>query len=129
MLSFINHSVKSHILKFMFSKEATKIDEIFIVDLTLCSKCQIDRADFVNFCGLLGKLKLWINKLSFRVHLNPMTFFWRSKLLSSYILRRPQNFVKSPPIICLMFWQSNNWWRFRKILWPSQNIWTLHPKN
>ena len=21
--------------------------------------------------------------------------------------------------------QSNNWWRFRRILWPSQNIWTL----
>ena len=28
-------------LKFMFSK-ATKIDEIFTVNLTLCSKCQID---------------------------------------------------------------------------------------
>ena len=24
-----------------------------------------------------------------------------------------------------MYFQSNNWWRFRKILWPSQNIWTL----
>ena len=24
-----------------------------------------------------------------------------------------------------MYCQSNNWWRFRKILWPSQNIWTL----
>ena len=26
--------------KFMFSQKATKIDEIFTVDLTLCSKCQ-----------------------------------------------------------------------------------------
>ena len=42
-----------------------------------------------------------------------------------HILRRPQNFVKSPPIIYPMYCQSNNWWRFRKILWPSQNIWTL----
>ena len=29
----------------------------------------------------------------------------------------------------LFDWQyihrTNNWWRFRKILWPSQNIWTL----
>ena len=25
-----------------------------------------------------------------------------------------------------MYYQSNNWWRFRKILWPSQNIWTLN---
>ena len=24
-----------------------------------------------------------------------------------------------------MYCQSNNWWRFRKILWPSQNIWNL----
>ena len=45
-------------LKFMFSKKATKIDEIFIVDLTLCSKCQIDGEDFVNFYGLLRKHEL-----------------------------------------------------------------------
>ena len=41
------------------------------------------------------------------------------------ILRRPQNFAKSPPIICLIYCQSNNWWRFRKILWHFQNIWIL----
>ena len=29
----------------MFSTKATKIDEIFTVDLTLCSKCQIDGED------------------------------------------------------------------------------------
>ena len=45
-------------LKFMFSKKATKIDKIFPVDLTLCSKCQMDSEDFVNFCGLLGKYEL-----------------------------------------------------------------------
>ena len=38
----------------MFSKKATKVDEIFTVDLTLCRKCQIDGKDFVNFCGLHG---------------------------------------------------------------------------
>ena len=42
----------------MFSKKATKIDEIFIVDLTICSKCQIEGEDFVNFCGFLRKYKL-----------------------------------------------------------------------
>ena len=47
-------------LKFMFSKKATKIDKIFTVDLTLCSKCQIDGEDFVNFCGLLRKHELYI---------------------------------------------------------------------
>ena len=29
-------------LKFVFSKKATKIDKIFTVDMTLCSKCQIN---------------------------------------------------------------------------------------
>ena len=43
----------------MFSKKATKIEEIFTVDLTLCSKCQIDGEDFVNFCGLLRKHELY----------------------------------------------------------------------
>ena len=46
------------LLKFMFSKKATKFDKIFTVDLTLCSKCQIDSEDFVNFCGLLRKHEL-----------------------------------------------------------------------
>ena len=46
-------------LKFMFSKKATKFEEIFTVDLTLCSKCQIDGEDFVNFCGLLRKHELY----------------------------------------------------------------------
>ena len=37
------------LVKFVFSKKATKIDEIFTVDLTLCSKCQIDVEDFIKF--------------------------------------------------------------------------------
>ena len=47
-------------LKFMFSKKATKIDEIFTIDLRLCSKCQIDSEDFVNFCDLLRKHELYL---------------------------------------------------------------------
>ena len=43
----------------MFSEKATKIEEIFTVDLTLCSKCQIDGEDFVYFCGLLRKHELY----------------------------------------------------------------------
>ena len=43
----------------MFSKKATKIDEIFTVDLTLFSKRQIDGEDFVNFRGLLRKCELY----------------------------------------------------------------------
>ena len=36
----------------MFSKKATKIDEILTVNLTLLSKRQIGGEDFVNFHGL-----------------------------------------------------------------------------
>ena len=45
-------------LKFTFSEKATKIDKIFPINLTVCSTCQIDGEDFVNFCGLLGKREL-----------------------------------------------------------------------
>ena len=47
------------VVKFMFSKKATKNDEIFTVDLTLTTYCQIDGEDFVNFCGLLRKHELY----------------------------------------------------------------------
>ena len=39
----------------MFFKKATKIDEIFTVDLTLCSKLQIDGEDFVTFRAFLER--------------------------------------------------------------------------
>ena len=44
----------------MFSQKATKIDEIFTVDLTICTMCQIAGEDFVNFCGLLRKHELYM---------------------------------------------------------------------
>ena len=44
-------------IKFMFSKKVTKIDEIFFVDLMVTTYCQIDRKDFVNFCGLLRNME------------------------------------------------------------------------
>ena len=46
-------------LKFVFSKKVTKIDEIFTLDLTLTTKCQIADEDFINFCGLLKRHKLY----------------------------------------------------------------------
>ena len=52
-------SFRLTIIKFMFSKRATKIDEIFTVDLTLCSKCQIDGEDFISFYGLFRKHELY----------------------------------------------------------------------
>ena len=54
----------------MFSKKATKFDQIFTVHLTLCSKCQIDGKDFVNFCGLFRKHELY-NSYSADLEWNP----------------------------------------------------------
>ena len=39
----------------MFSKKATKINEIFTDYLTVTTYCQIVVEDFVNSCGLLRK--------------------------------------------------------------------------
>ena len=51
---FVIESVEEYFsVKFMFSKKATKIDEIFTVNLTLCGKCQIDSEDFVIFVAFL----------------------------------------------------------------------------
>ena len=61
------HKGTIQVLKFTFSKKATKIDEIFTVDLTLCSRRQIDGEDFVNFCGPLRKHELYMNKLKFEL--------------------------------------------------------------
>ena len=46
------------VLKYMFSKKATKNYKIFTIDLTLLSKRQFDGEDFAIFCGLLRKHKL-----------------------------------------------------------------------
>ena len=52
------------LIKFMFSKKTTKIDKIFTVNLTLCTKCQIESEDFVIYCGLLRKPELYTHYIS-----------------------------------------------------------------
>ena len=47
------------LLKFVFSKKATKTDEIVTVDLTPTLYCQIDGEDFVKFCGIIKKHELY----------------------------------------------------------------------
>ena len=44
---------------------------------------------------------------------------------SLYFLRRPQNFAKSSPYFWLALHRTKVRGRCCKILWPSQNIWTL----
>ena len=58
------HFFGNYFVNFVFSKKATKIDEIFTINLTLCSKGHIDGEDFVNFCGLLRKHEVYVIALS-----------------------------------------------------------------
>ena len=53
---------KSQQVDEMILLKATKFDEIFNVDLTLTTYCQIDGKDFFNFCGLLRKHDLYSSK-------------------------------------------------------------------
>ena len=55
-------------------------------------------------------------------HTNSVNIFWLKFIYSE---KATKFCAKSPLIICLMYCQSNNWCRFCKIVWPSQNIWTL----
>ena len=52
---------------------------------------------------------------------------WNLFLKFIYILSRPQNFAKSPPYFWRTLHRTKVRWRFRKILWLPQNIWTLPP--
>ena len=55
--SLVEKEIK--VLKFIYTEKATKIDEIFTIDLTVTTYGQIDGEDFVNFCGLLRKRELY----------------------------------------------------------------------
>ena len=64
----------------MFSKKATKFDKIFTVDLTLCSKFQIDGEDLINFCDLLRKHELYkargYKQIQFLIHMICKNITW-----------------------------------------------------
>ena len=74
----------------MFSKMATKIGEIFAVDLTVCSKCQIDGEDFVNFCGLLKKPELSVenSNLNSKSYFALNSQYFPESKLSNYVARK-----------------------------------------
>ena len=54
----------------MFSKKATKIDEIFTVDLTVTTYCQMFGEDFVNFVAFSEN----VNFMSYYVE---VTYHWK----------------------------------------------------
>ena len=69
----------------MFEEKTFLLDEIFTVDLTLWSKCQIKGEDFVSLCGLLRKHELY-NDESFIVRLK--------KKLAFFVFKRIENFFQ-----------------------------------
>ena len=73
-------------LKFMFSRKTTKIDEIFTFDLTLCTKCQIDGEDFVNFCGLLRKYELYLKS-----EVAIASLFLQNQAAQKFVIRSKNN--------------------------------------
>ena len=99
------------LLKFMLSKKATKIDEIFTIDL-LFSKRQINNKDFANFSGLLRKYEnTRINRLLLQwlIKVNPLIIWqWKYAFLifivfpfwykKKYLLKLPWVYsVDQPP--------------------------------
>ena len=81
----------------MFYKKATKIDQIFIVDLTLCSNCQIDGENLVNFCGLLRKHELYQSgrkkKTIFYVLINTNFYYKIFKCYNDFLLSILETYV------------------------------------
>ena len=66
----------------MFSKKATKIDEIFTVDLTLCSKCQIDGEISSIFVAFLENMNF---NPTFKKLKDPVVKIISSHLLQKYV--------------------------------------------
>ena len=105
-----------YFVKFVFSKKATKIDEILTVNLRLSSKCQIDGEDFDNFCGLLRKHELYLLEPPWSLpRLPTMGFVYL--LLNSFSLPRNPGIKKSnrDHNSMTLFWigvpdKINRWW-------------------
>ena len=102
----------------MFSKKDTNIDEIFTVDLTLYSMCQIDGEDLVNFCGLLRKHELYQSG--------------RKKKTIFYVLINTNFYIRFLNVIMISY--SQFWKRvYLKLIWAIflnfnnyclDNLWT-----
>ena len=80
--------------------------------------------EWENYCGLVAATTRGFIPLKSVRFLKKCLHDLHFKL-SSYILRRPQNFAKSPPCFWLALHRTKVRWKFCKILWPSQNVWTL----
>ena len=102
-----------------------------------CYASDINQSKYQNTVFWLVNIQKQMNSWSTDIKYDVLTrFFFMFNMYVSILpltttklkfiySEKATKFGKSPPIICPMYCQSNNWWRFRKILWPSQNIWTL----
>ena len=68
------------------------------------------------------ELKKAICTLLKKTAFKPRSYFFFFDLVKFIYFEKAKNFAKSPLIIWLAVNRTNDWWRFHKILWPSQNI-------
>ena len=85
----------------------TNRGSLSILELTNKTGCTKRRGSPPNQSSFIG-WQGWVETLTFKVHI--------------CILRKPQNFAKSPPYFSLALHRAKVRWSFHKILWPSQNI-------
>ena len=73
------------LLKFMFSKKATKIGEIFTVDLTLCSKCHTNFNNRLFYGNEKSKFAVKMHSFLFCI-----TFQTRNKTIKLFSFKREE---------------------------------------
>ena len=96
----------------MFSKEAIKINKIFIADLTVSTYCQIDGEDFVNFCDLLRKRELYLAEKMTNKFWNPVPG----------IVSKEIDFLRNPTPFEVSFEHKSNQIQFKQVFYQVFQI-------
>ena len=120
---FEHFSKKTHAIWPVIYDPHPKISQM--VALLSAHRCVITRSSLVTTgCLFLHQHNLGKRVIMLRRCFHPRFLICRSlgRCVKFIYSEKVTKFTKSPPIICPMYCQSNNWWRFPKILWPSQNI-------
>ena len=102
------------ISKFRFKKTDWTFGKCFKFWFWTFKKLLSDEFDFYIHS------KYWMHAIWIFVYWNG-----RSLLLKFIYSEKATKFCEISTVDLSYILQSNLWWRFRKIMWPSQNIWTL----
>jgi len=125
---FSTKAYSNFFFKFMFSKKATKIDEIFTINFTLCSKCQINCEDFIIFFYLyltinIGHKLYWLISAPSWLLCCILKFMFSKKATN---IDKILTINLTATTYCQIDASMTSWrWRFCQFLWPSQKTWAL----